>query len=86
MKLDETIGLMCSDDYRDRLKAEYLQLVIRLRNIQNYWANMEDKLSPIGSYILEQIGAMKAYRLILKKRLYAEGLLPDSLDAISGEE
>ena len=82
MKLDDTIGLMCSDDYRDRLKAEYLQLVIRLRDLRHYWDKMEDRLSPQGSRILEQIGAMKAYRSVLRKRLYTEGLLPDSLDAV----
>lgn len=82
MKLEDTIGLMCSDDYKDRLKAEYLQLVIRMRKLNRYWETMEDKLSPAGSYVLEQIGTMKAYRSILRKRLYAEGLLPDSLDAV----
>lgn len=82
MKLDDTIGLMCAEDYRDRLKAEYLQLVIRLRDLHTYWINMEDRLSPQGSYILEQLGAMKAYRSVLKKRLYTEGLFPDSLDAV----
>ena len=82
MKLEDTIGLMCAEDYRDRLKAEYLQLVIRFRDLMAYWNRMEDRLSPQGSYILEQLGAMKAYRSVLRKRLYVEGLFPDSLDAV----
>jgi len=82
MKLEDTIGLMCAEDYKDRLKAEYLQLIIRLRDLHTYWVNMEDRLSPQGSYILEQLGAMKAYRSVLRKRLYVEGLFPDSLDAV----
>ena len=29
MKLEDTISLMTSDDFRDKTKAEYLQLKIR---------------------------------------------------------
>lgn len=29
MELKDTAALMCSDDYKDRFKAEYLQLKIR---------------------------------------------------------
>ena len=82
MKLEDTIGLMCAEDYRDRLKAEYLQLVIRLRNLSAYWDRIEDRFSPQGSYIFEQLIAMKTYRSVLRKRMYHEGLLPDSLDAV----
>ncbi len=86
MKLEDTIGLMCSDDYKDRLKAEYLQLLIRIRLLDIYWKSLEDKLSPEGAYILEQMGSMKAYRSALRKRLYSVGLFPDTLDAVCDTE
>lgn len=86
MKLEDTIGLMCSDDYKDRLKAEYLQLSIRMRDANRYWEKLEDKTTPEGGHLLEQIGAMKSYRSALRKRLYDAGLFPDSLDAVIGEE
>lgn len=85
MKLEDTIGLMCSDDFKDRLKAEYLQLVIRLHMLMNYWQTMEDRLSLEGGHILEQIGAMKSYKSALRRRLYDAGLFPDTLDAICDE-
>ena len=86
MKLEDTIGLMCSDDYKDRLKAEYLQLSIRMRLLDIYWKNMDDKLSPEGGHVLEQIGAMKAYKSALRRRLYSSGLFPDTLDAVCDTE
>ena len=86
MKLDETIGLMCSDDYKDRLKAEYLQLAIRLQAAKNRWDKMEDRVSAEGGHLMEQIVAMKTYKHALYKRLCDNDLFPDSLDAIVGKE
>lgn len=87
MKLEDTIGLMCSDDYKDRLKAEYLQLVLRLRSINRYWESMGDNAaSAEGSHVLEQMIAMKTYKAALYKRLNDNGLFPETLDAIVGEE
>ena len=34
MTLEETIPLMTSNDYRERLKAEYLQLKIRIKAVE----------------------------------------------------
>lgn len=33
--IGETIELMCSDDYKDRMLAEYQQLVIRKDALEN---------------------------------------------------
>ena len=35
MRLEDTISLMTSDDFKDRTKAEYLQLKIRHENLAN---------------------------------------------------
>lgn len=86
MKIEDTIGLMCSDDYRDRLKAEYLQLIIRLKGAQRYFNNMDEKLSIEGGHILQQISAMKEYRSALRRRLADNDIFADTLDAVSGEE
>jgi len=86
MKLEDTIGLMCSDDHRDRLKAEYLQLVIRLNKAQKQFSHMDDKLSVEGGHLLQQIGAMKEYRSALRKHLQDEDIFWHTLDAVSGEE
>ncbi len=84
MKLDDTIGLMCSDNYKDRLKAEYLQLVIRLKKLTDYWVNLEDKVSVEGSYALEQITVMKEYRIVLRKRMLLNRMSPNKLDDLVG--
>lgn len=39
--LKETIDLMISDDYRDRLKAEYQQTKIRYERLKNICNRME---------------------------------------------
>ena len=84
MKLDETIGLMCSEDYKDRLKAEYLQLVIRLKKLERYFVDMDssERLSVKGGHMREQIENMKAYRSSMRRRLQDEEILWPSLDAI----
>ena len=34
MELKDTVALMASDDYKERFKAEYYQLVIRFKKLQ----------------------------------------------------
>ena len=34
MNLKKTIGMMCSDDYRERFKAEYFQVDIRYQKLK----------------------------------------------------
>lgn len=36
MELKETIELMCSDDYKERFKAEYYQLKIRYEKLKDF--------------------------------------------------
>ena len=86
MKLEDTIGLMCSDDYKDRMKAEYLQLAIRLRKIRRYYDGRESNADAQGQNLLSQIVAMSSYKSALRRRLDEVGIFADTLDAISGEE
>lgn len=41
MELKDTLELMSSEDYKDRFKAEYLQLKIRLDKLENMIAKYE---------------------------------------------
>ena len=86
MKLEDTVKMMLSDDEKEQLKAEYLQLVIRLRKLLDYWAKLDDRVTAEGGYILSQITAMKDYQIALSKRLRLVGLMPSKLDNEIEEE
>lgn len=73
MELKDTVWLMESNDYRQRLQAEYLQLKIRL-------IELTSELSLMSKYV-EQYPLMKAqhdvmiqYQRILLARLENEGV------------
>ena len=42
--LEDTIDMMCSDNYEERLKAEYWQLVIRISKLKRCIYKLEDKI------------------------------------------
>ena len=63
MKLDETVNLMCSNDFKDRFIAEYIQLVIRL-----------SKLNITKALMLKQRDAIESYKTCLEKRAYILGI------------
>lgn len=79
MELKDTIEMMTSEDYKERFKAEYCQLVIRfkkLRAMLDAWDN--GKLSftpscPRGVYNL-QIRAMADYIATLEARAAIESV------------
>lgn len=68
LNLKDTIPLMVSEDYRDRLKAEYFQLVLRIKKLEIRLEEVSDEL--LGA----QLTIMEAYRKILKERLSKEGI------------
>lgn len=78
-KLCDTVELMNSDDYRERFKAEYLQVVIRykgLRNMLDKWDRGELEFKPTcprSTYNM-QIKAMVDYIAILEARAVMEGI------------
>lgn len=76
-ELKETVELMLSNDYKERFKAEYYQLKIRIDKLDNMLSKMEnDELNfiPTCSYELlqNQLKAMLRYQASLKERAEVE--------------
>ena len=68
-ELKETIDEMLSDDYIDRFKAEYKQLVIRIDNLNDYIKHYKSYVKEIELYLMgKQLNAMIEYRNILELR------------------
>ena len=79
MELKDTIGLLTSDDFKERFKAEYLQLKIRskkLRSILDAMKNGTLKFTPKCDYDLlhEQLVYMQSYIGVLERRATIEGI------------
>ena len=79
MELKDTIEMMNSTDYRERFRAEYHQLEIRigkLTGMLSAWCSGELGFQPSCSYdLLEaQLNAMKTYSYFLRKRAEIEGI------------
>lgn len=79
MKLNETVEMMNSEDYKQRFKAEYGQLVIRyygLRNMLEKWDNGTLEFEPTcprSTYNM-QIKAMTDYIAVLEARAVMENI------------
>ena len=72
MKLSETVEMMNSADYKERFKAEYLQLEIRVNGLRNMLKKYKDgtlTFKPSCSYDLlnGQLKAMELYAQYLDK-------------------
>ena len=77
MELKDTVDLMVSEDYKDRLKAEYLQVKIRKEKLGEKLREMQ-----MGSISLDEVGelnllrrqyaAMNHYENLLLQRVKAE--------------
>ena len=79
MELKDTISMMASADYKERFRAEYYQLEIRISKLANMlsaWAVGELGFQPSCPYdLLEaQLNAMKTYAFLLQKRAEIEGI------------
>lgn len=79
MQLNETIELMVSADYKERFKAEYLQLKIRMQGLsamlEKYKAGILN-FTPSCSYDLlhGQFKAMDMYASYLEERAVIEDI------------
>lgn len=79
MELKDTVSLMQSEDYKERFKAEYYQLVVRykkLKAILENWDRGELKFEPTcprSTYNM-QITAMTNYIAVLEARAVMEGV------------
>lgn len=79
MELNETIKGMTSDDYKERFKAEYNQLIIRYNKlndvIKKYCdGTLEFTLSCDILLLLDQRAVMGSYKAILEHRASIEGI------------
>lgn len=79
MTLNNTIELMQSDDYKERFKAEYYQLIIRYNKLVDMlekWDNGQLNFEPScnrGIYNF-QVRAMADYIACLETRAMIEGI------------
>lgn len=77
MELKETVEMMNSEDYRERFRAEWLQVKIRIDSLEKMlmgYKNNTLKFTPSCSYQLlnSQLSAMKTYAGILEERARIE--------------
>ena len=78
-QLKDTIELMQSKDFKERFKAEYLQLKIRIEGLSDTLKKYKKgtlTFSPKCSYeiLYEQLVHMNNYLNILKERARIEGI------------
>ena len=79
MELKDTIEMMVSDDYKERFRAEYYQVVIRYKKLKamiKKWDNGELDFSPTcprSTYNL-QIKTMTDYIAVLEARAVMENV------------
>jgi hypothetical protein len=79
MELKDTATMMTSTDYKQRFKAEYAQLEIRYKKLQNMvieWDNGTLSFTPTcprSTYML-QLDAMLKYMAVLEARAVMEGV------------
>ena len=79
MELKDTVKLMLSDDWRDRLKAEWLQLTIRCRKLSDF-INAADrgekkyKSDRDKFHMKKQREAMYGYIIALEHRMKDAGI------------
>lgn len=79
MKLNETVEMMNSEDYKERFKAEYFQLMIRMVGLSNMLKKYKEgtlNFIPKCSYDLlnGQYKAMDMYAKYLEERAVIEGI------------
>lgn len=79
MNLSETVEMMNSADYRERFRAEYLQLKIRMGGLGAMLKKYKDgtlTFTPSCSYDLlnAQFKAMDLYASFLEERANIEGI------------
>lgn len=78
-ELRETIEMMNSEDYKERFKAEYYQVVIRyqkLKSMLDKWDSNQLEFTPTcprSTYNM-QITAMTDYIAVLEARAIMEGV------------
>lgn len=79
MELQETINMMQSEDYKERFKAEYYQLKIRIEKLDEML--IKYKAGTLGfvpkcryELLIDQCDSMVEYLRILEARAFVEGI------------
>lgn len=77
MKLEDTVAMMVSEDYKERFKAEYFQLAVRvdgLKNMLNKWDKRELNFTPNcpRNVYVDQLKCMEIYMNTLEDRARLE--------------
>ena len=83
MNLTDTVELMNGNDFKDRFRAEYFQLSIRLSKLEKMLCEMKAgtlNFTPMCSYELlhEQAVYMEQYKRVLEERAKIENIDLDS--------
>jgi hypothetical protein len=77
VELKDTVDLMLSEDYKDRVKAEYYQLKIRIEKLKaaiRGYDNGEVNLDAPPELFRQQLDYMINYKGILEQRASYEGI------------
>ncbi len=84
MKLEQTVDMMVSEDYKERFKAEYHQLVYRRNKLNKFLKEWNDGTLAKGKktkeptcpfYLLKwQLRTMDDYIYVMKIRAELEGI------------
>lgn len=79
MKLNETVEMMNSQDFKERFKAEYLQLKIRMEGLSSMLKKYKEGTLPFKpkcSYevLYKQLVYMEDYLNVLKERAEIENI------------
>lgn len=79
MELKDTMQMMCSSDYKERFRAEYFQLKIRIAGLSNMLTKYKQgtlDFKPSCSFELlnSQLYTMKKYALSLEERAEIENI------------
>lgn len=72
MKLVDTIPLMESKDYKERFKAEYYQLTIRIESLKQILDKYKNNTLSSYAMLSEQLKNMVTYAACLEVRAKAE--------------
>lgn len=70
MQLDKTVDMMLSDDYQDRFRAEYHQVLYRRNKLQKEIKEMPEHKNNADHRVMMQwqLRVMDDYIYVLKKR------------------
>ena len=75
-ELKDTVYAMLSDDYKERLKAEHRQLLIRMTKLNDYLMRCDDIDKDYDKFntMVQQILTMQLYQSFLEERALKENI------------